>query len=210
MREFATVFIRDSEEKNREAAVGRHSIPKVDAFIAVARALPSVLMHKQPIFLQTSSSRALSDFKSFSTAAGIAVSHTDNARANHDLWGTWRSGRRAAERMEQGTVAAVNLHIGSQAAVLIGPPASAWTEFVQLMMRGEVEYFVCCGCYHRDRFRTNQSAKGRARSYIANLVVAVTRQHSDAPRPHMLESPSQWLLEHKLKGSLCKTVYPTS
>ena len=55
---------------------------------------------------------------------GLRVSYTDNPRSVRDTEG----GREASVAMWHGVVAAVNLHVGRQAAAFIGLKDSAWTQ----------------------------------------------------------------------------------
>ena len=218
-REFATVFVRDSVEKSREAHAGHHVLPALAAYKALLPSLPRALTQQQPLFLQTSSSNALGALREFAASRGLRLSYTENARTQHDLWGTWNSSGPDSGSgdggMEQGTVAAVNLYIGSLAAVLIAPPASAWTELVRLAMWGmghepaRTEYFLCCKCTGRDQFRPNQTAEGLRRPYKANLAIIVARQPQPAPRLRgQLEPPAGWLIPDPMLAEACAAVQP--
>ena len=88
-----------------------------------------------PVFLQTASAESLESFASAIPASRLSFTRNTN-RADADGWGGWRTTQKAREVTAHGTVAAVNLWVGSQAAAVISPASSAWTNLLVGLVHG--------------------------------------------------------------------------
>ena len=166
------VHVRDSPEKIKEVRErNKQGLPNLHAYAATAATLSASLFQKdatnvtamprRPMFVQTASPTALRGLvRLLERDPAARVVATNNSRAEHDTWGGWRHGH----EMHDGTVAAVNLLLASQAAVFVSPKLSAWTKLVQHMSGSHPKEVVgvCCST-------TPQSAAGCSR---ANLHVS--------------------------------------
>ena len=113
---FVNVFVRDSEEKRREANSRRTKMglpashaPYVQLFEWLTNTSGAIEPSPAVAFLQTSSSSALTQIVGQRSAAHW--SYSNNTRSDHDDWGGWQA---AAPDLTT-AVAAVNLYIGSHA-----------------------------------------------------------------------------------------------
>ena len=122
-RRFVAAFLRHSPEKAREMKTrGMGAMPPVAAYAALARAAARALELKH-VFVSTANQAALESFTAMVRPDGLRVSFSANNRSEHDTEG----GRHAEWAMLHGVIAAVNLHIVSQAAAYVSLRASTWT-----------------------------------------------------------------------------------
>lgn len=126
-REFVSLHIRYSVEKQAEGQRLGVQLPGLDAYGVLSNALADDL-GKRKVFVQTASPIALNQFSAFCSQHNIEVSYTNNSRSENDAWGGWNAGA----EMEQAAVAAINAHIGSQALISVSPSLSLWTNFMYL------------------------------------------------------------------------------
>lgn len=124
--QFLSIHIRHSKEKAAEGKRLKVELPALRAYHPLAEALANDTGFRD-IFLQTASPVALADFERFSRHHGFGVSYTDNSRSENDAWGGWQHG----SEMEQAAVGAVNAYVGTQAAVIVSPELSLWTDFLR-------------------------------------------------------------------------------
>ena len=122
---FLSVHIRHSVEKHKEGQKLGVSLPELPEYDTLSSALAADVKTNQ-IFLQTASPVALDHYAGYCAKHGLVVSFTNNSRSENDAWGGWQGGA----EMEQALVAAVNAHVGSQAAVSVSPDLSLWTHFL--------------------------------------------------------------------------------
>ena len=86
--------------------------------------------------MQTASPTLLRDYTQLATDVGLHVAFTRNTRYSDDSWGmASRSGKYGGTRLhynyEQLLVAAVNAEISTQAAAVLSPLTSMWTQFLK-------------------------------------------------------------------------------
>ena len=152
---FVSIFIRESTEKNRELRKYNHGLVPRAVWPKVSQRVAAQLGVRR-VFLQTSSASAAISYSSAATSLGLTVSYTENRRSEHDEWGGWSNGTNAI--ILQGTVAAVNLYIASQAAALASPSMTSWTRFLEAGMPSDPEIApppplqlsLCCRCTRHD------------------------------------------------------------
>ena len=153
---FVSIFIRESAEKDRELRKYNHGLVPRAVWPNVSQRVAAQLGVRR-VFLQTSSASAAIAYSSAATSLGLTVSYTENRRSEHDEWGGWSNGTNAI--ILQGTVAAVNLYIASQAAALASPSMTSWTRFLEAGMPGNPAKFaplpplqlsLCCRCTRHD------------------------------------------------------------
>lgn len=133
---FVSIFIRESAEKDRELRKYNHGIVPRAAWPGVSQRVAEQLGVRR-VFLQTSSASAAVAYTNATTPLGLVVSLTENRRSEHDEWGGWSNSTNAI--IQQGTIAAVNLYIASQAAALASPSMPSWTRlFLEAGMPGVV------------------------------------------------------------------------
>ncbi len=120
-RQFVSVFLRgQSAEKVAEMAKSG-ALPTSASYAALASTAVRELGLSKTVFVQSPSQAAIDEFRG--AAPELALVYTDNPRSELDSWG----GRFQHLAMSSGSVAAVNLHISSQAALYIGLSGSMWT-----------------------------------------------------------------------------------
>tara|TARA_B100000795_G_scaffold229652_1_gene186800 strand:+ start:299 stop:1513 length:1215 start_codon:yes stop_codon:yes gene_type:complete len=152
---FVSIFIRESAEKDRELRKYNHGLVPRAVWPNVTQRVAAQLGVRR-VFLQTSSASAAVAYSSAATSLGLAVSYTENRRSGHDEWGGWSNGTNTS--ILQGTVAAVNLYIASQAAALASPSMTSWTRFLEAAMPGNsaiappppLQLSLCCRCKRHD------------------------------------------------------------
>jgi len=152
---FVSIFIRESAEKDRELRKYNHGLVPRAVWPKVTQRVAAQLGVRR-VFLQTSSASAAVAYSSAATSLGLAVSYTENRRSGHDEWGGWSNGTNNI--ILQGTVAAVNLYIASQAAALASPSMTSWTRFLEAAMPGNsaiappppLQLSLCCRCTRHD------------------------------------------------------------
>ena len=138
--EFITVHIRNSPEKTKELHWTGRSVPPPHAYPLLVEAVSAAMAEIRPrlappVFLQTASAESLESFASAIPASRLSFTRNTN-RADADGWGGWRTTQKAREVTAHGTVAAVNLWVGSQAAAVISPASSAWTNLLVGLVHG--------------------------------------------------------------------------
>jgi hypothetical protein len=228
-RHFISVFHRRSTQKDRELAAHRHGTPSTQqlagiaavvarrlsehaaqteaeagAEAAVEAAAPNGHMRGglawRRVHLQ--SSAPVGDFVTELREAYPAakVGFTVNDRSAADTWGGWNH---SASLTTLSTVAFVNQHICSQAAVLVSTPSSMWTWYLlpllgeadeqtwraktaELSPQGGTEqdqaqqdpaplaWKACCRCLGADRY-LQEAGSGEAGGGMANVGVWVIR-----------------------------------
>ena len=152
---FVSIFIRESAEKDRELRKYNHGIVPRAAWPSVSQRVAEQLGVRR-VFLQTSSASAAVAYTNATTPLGLVVSFTENRRSEHDEWGGWSNSTNAI--IQQGTIAAVNLYIASQAAALASPSMTSWTRFLEAGMPGvgaiapppPLQLGLCCRCTKHD------------------------------------------------------------
>ena len=152
---FVSIFIRESAEKDRELRKYNHGIVPRAAWPGVSQRVAEQLGVRR-VFLQTSSASAAVAYTNATTPLGLVVSFTENRRSEHDEWGGWSNSTNAI--IQQGTIAAVNLYIASQAAALASPSMTSWTRFLEAGMPGvgaiapppPLQLGLCCRCTKHD------------------------------------------------------------
>ena len=153
---FVSIFIRESAEKDRELRRYHHGLVPRAVWPNVSQRVAAQLGVRR-VFLQTSSASAAIAYSSAATSLGLTVSYTENRRSEHDEWGGWSNGTNAI--ILQGTVAAVNLYIASQAAALASPSMTSWTRFLEAGMPPSdpeivppppLQLLLCCRCTRHD------------------------------------------------------------
>ena len=181
---FVNVFVRDSEEKRREANSRRTKMglpashaPYVQLFEWLTNTSGAIAPSPAVAFLQTSSSSALTQI----VGQGSAVhwSYSNNTRSDHDDWGGWQA---AAPDLTT-AVAGVNLYIGSHASHFVGLHSSSWTGLQASLMRGKLALpllGLCCGCKQGDQWNR---VRGLGRVNINVMVYGpASAEHIAAPR----------------------------
>lgn len=127
-RSFIAVFLRRSEEK---AAELKSQLPPSAHYEEVTRRAVRAL-GLQAVFVQSASQMALEDFSRFANRQQLNMTYTQgHPRSEHDTEG----GRYAHLAMWHGVVAAINMHIASQAAAFIGLQESMWTLLSVILQR---------------------------------------------------------------------------
>ena len=193
---YAVIFVRDSAEKRAELASHSHGWPSSASYFALTMAITTHILAAPRVVLQTSS---LSSYKSFAIRAANASSPlrfgaTDNNRSDHDAWGGMQQGKQTAE----GTIAAVNLYLASEASLFLGLSSSAWTHLVaQLMVGGVGEAMLswCCMCRAHDHYA--QGYGGSSAGAAGTESSTPPSGHGPAPSPSGDEqpwhTPKRWL-----------------
>jgi len=223
-RRFISVFHRRSTQKDRELATHRHGTPSTQQLAGIAAvvarrlsehaaqteaedgaeaAVEAAARHGHThgglawrrVHLQ--SSAPVGDFVAELGEAYPAakVGFTVNDRSAADTWGGWNH---SASLTTLSTVAFVNQHICSQAAVLISTPSSMWTWYL-LPLLGEADeqtwraktadrspqggteqdpaplaWKACCRCLGADRY-LREAGSREAGGGMANVGVWVIR-----------------------------------
>jgi hypothetical protein len=122
---FINVHIRHSVEKQEEGKRLGVALPTLPAYGSMSVAMANDLGTRK-VFVQTASPEGLAHFGNVCREHKLELSYTNNSRSENDAWGGWKGGL----EMEQATVAAVNAHIGSLAALSASPVLSLWTNFL--------------------------------------------------------------------------------
>ena len=114
---------------------------------------------RRPPRLPAALERFGGDFTLYSSAAtslGLTVRYTENRRSDHDEWSNGTNGNAI---IHQGTVAAVNLYIASQAAALASPSMTSSTRFLEggrvpsdpeIAPPPPLQLSLCCRCTRHD------------------------------------------------------------
>ena len=119
---------------------------------------------RRPPRLPAALERFGGDFTLYSSAAtslGLTVRYTENRRSDHDEWSNGTNGNAI---IHQGTVAAVNLYIASQAAALASPSMTSSTRFLEggrvpsdpeiaqppPPLQLELQLSLCCRCTRQE------------------------------------------------------------
>ena len=134
-RQYIGFFLRISADKAKEL---KDSLPSVEVYAQTAHALllGSGMRH---VFVSTASASALHSFQQRLEALGpglYTVSHTENPRSEGDTE-VHKGGSNANWTMSMGTVAAVNLLVNSQAAMVVSLAASTWTTLQRELHGGQ-------------------------------------------------------------------------
>ena len=204
-RRFISVFHRRSAQKDRELVTHRHGTPSTQQLAGIAAVVARRLSEHdghtrgglawRRVHLQ--SSAPVGDFvaelgKAYPAAK---VGFTVNDRSAADTWGGWNH---SASLTTLSTVAFVNQHICSQAAVLVSTPSSMWTWYL-LPLLGEADeqtwraktadrspqggteqdpaplaWKACCRCLDADRY-LREAGSREAGGGMANVGVWVIR-----------------------------------
>ena len=119
------MFLRVSQDKAKEL---KDNLPSVEAYAQTAHAIlqGSGMRH---VVVSTASASAVRKFEKLLLALApgeYTVTYTDNPRSEGDTE-VHTGGRNANWTMSMGTVAAVNLLLNSQAALVVSLAASTWT-----------------------------------------------------------------------------------
>ena len=125
-RQYVGLFLRLSKDK---AAELRDNLPPVKVYAKAAKVMLKALGMRH-VFVSTASPSGLEEFKrrlNEGEHERYVVSHTDNPRSDNGDMEIRTNGRNANWTMSMGTVAAVNLLMNSQAAVVVSLAASTWT-----------------------------------------------------------------------------------
>ena len=126
-RQYLSVFLRISPEKEREQGM---ALPPVATYTNLTKALASAFGVTR-VHAQTANPDSMREYAAMARAMGVEVAYTDNERSVRDTEG----GREQRVAMTHGVVAAVNLHLASQAAISIGLGSSMWTLLMGAMLQ---------------------------------------------------------------------------
>ena len=121
------MFLRISPEKEKEQ---RQTLPPVAAYTNLTKALASRFGVSR-VHAQTANPDSMREYAGMARAMGVEVAYTQNERSVKDTEG----GREQRVAMTHGVVAAVNLHIASQAAIAIGLGSSMWSLLMGVMLQ---------------------------------------------------------------------------
>ena len=193
-RNYVSVHLRDSAEKRHELRMHGHSMPSVASYAALA-VTASGALEGDGVVVHTSSDVALKDLTAHLTGANLKVVHTEHGRNDHDEWGGWLAAglQSPTEQTLQGAIGIVNAEIAADAAVMITPTFSAWSQMLKtLLARGrdedvllssalrgqgqqlanggsveaEMPISFCCGCSPREK----RSATGNVMAIISSSL----------------------------------------
>ena len=146
-RQYLSVFLRISPEKAKERG---GPLPPVATYTNLTKALASAFGVTR-VHVQTANPDSIREYAAMARAMGVEVAYTDNERSVRDTEG----GRMQRVAMTHGVVAAVNLHLASQAAISIGLTSSMWTLLMHVMLqpsaleaRNDYPYFINTRCHN--------------------------------------------------------------
>ena len=117
------------------------------------------------VHVQTASSTLLRDYTQLATDVGLRVAFTRNTRYSDDSWGTVSRadtyrGTHLHYNYEQLLVAAVNAEISSQAAAVLSPLTSMWTQFLKAVAAAPAAGLMAASVFFKCTMGTGRRGYG--------------------------------------------------